>query len=211
MKILIIFFASLLLTNNLSAKEYRIDLSPEGFKKFSKRGFGKKTIFENLKDKKGYYIKATADSSATGIGLKIEDENLLSKYPYLNFNIQVLQDFSKDPKQTEKSGHDFTCRVVVGWGKKIGSKIISLSHSSWLEEGYSQTSPWTKGAKDIIVSNDNSGNPIQVKVNVLELLEKHHPKLKGSINFFSLFTDSNNVKEKVECIYRDIFFSTNEN
>ena len=203
MRLLATFF----LINNLNAKEYRIDLSPEGFKKFSKRGFGKKTIFENGKDKKGYYIKATADSSATGIGLKIEDKNLLSKYPYLNFNIQVLKDFSKDPNQKEKSGHDFACRAVVGWGKKIGSNIISLSHSSWLEEKYSQTSPWTKGATDVIVSNDNSGNPIQIKINVLELLEKHHPKLKGKINFFSLFTDSNNVKETVECMYRDIYFS----
>ena len=70
--ILILFFGA------LNAEEYRIDLSPEGFKKFSKRGFGKKTIFESGKDDKGYFIKATADSSATGIGLKILEETINS-------------------------------------------------------------------------------------------------------------------------------------
>jgi len=155
----------------------------------------------------GYFIKATADSSATGIGLKIEDREILNKYPYINFNIQVLKDFSKNPLQKEKNGHDFVCRLMTGVGKKIGSKVVSLSHSSWLEEGYSQNSPWSSGAKDIIVSSDNSGKPIQIKVNVLEILEQHHPSLKGNINFLALFTDSNNSKEKVECLYRDIFFS----
>ena len=96
---------------------------------------------------------------------------------------------------------------MTGVGKKIGSKVVSLSHSSWLEEGYSQNSPCSSGAKDIIVSSDNSGKPIQIKVNVLEILEQHHPSLKGNINFLALFTDSNNSKEKVECLYRDIFFS----
>ena len=200
-------FVFILFFGASNAEEYRIDLSPEGFKKFSKRGFGKKTIFESGKDEKGYFIKATADSSATGIGLKIEDKNLLGKYPYINFNIQVLRDFSNDPGQKEKGGHDFVCRLMTGIGKKIGSKVISLSHSSWLEKGYSQKSPWSSGAKDIIVATDSSGEPIQVKVNVLEILEEHHPSLKGTINFLALFTDSNNSKEKVECMYRDIYFS----
>ena len=201
------FFILVLFFGTSNAEEYRIDLSPEGFKKFDKRGFGKKTIFESGKDEKGYFIKATADSSATGIGLKIEDREILNKYPYINFNIQVLKDFSKNTLQKEKTGHDFVCRLMTGVGKKIGSKVVSLSHSSWLEEGYSQNSPWSSGAKDIIVSSDNSGKPIQIKVNVLEILEQHHPSLKGNINFLALFTDSNNSKEKVECLYRDIFFS----
>ena len=191
-----------------NAGEYRIDLSPEGFKLFSKRGWGKKTIYENLIDENGMpAIKATALASATNIGIKIEDPDLIKKYSYLNFNIQVLQDFTKDPKQKEKDGHDYVCRVLYGVGKKIGSKVISLAHSSWLPQGFEQRSPWSKGSFDVIVSNDNSGNPIQIKVNVLKLLEKHHESLGGKINFLALFTDSNNTKEKVQCIYRDIFFS----
>ena len=134
MKFFLVVLISILFFGASNAEEYRIDLSPEGFKKFSKRGFGKKTIFESGKDEKGYFIKATADSSATGIGLKIEDKNLLGKYPYINFNIQVLKDFSNDPRQKEKEGHDFVCRLMTGIGKKLGStKVISLSHSSWLE------------------------------------------------------------------------------
>ena len=80
MKLLIIFLVSFLFINNLNAKEYRIDLNPKGFKKFSKRGWGKKTIYENLSDAKGYFIKATADASATNVGIKIENPDLIKKY-----------------------------------------------------------------------------------------------------------------------------------
>ena len=122
MRFFLIILISIFSFNALNSEEYRIDLSPEGFKKFDKRGFGKKTIFESGKDDKGYFIKATADSSATGIGLKIEDREILNKYPYINFNIQVLKDFSKNPLQKEKNGHDFVCRLMTGVGKKLGLK-----------------------------------------------------------------------------------------
>ena len=55
MRTLIFFFISLLLFNNLSAKEFRIDFSDEGMKLLKKRGFGKKTLYTNGKDKKGWY------------------------------------------------------------------------------------------------------------------------------------------------------------
>ena len=61
--------------------------------------------------------------------------------------------------------------------------------------------------EDLRKALEDAAGPKRVKVNVLEILEQHHPSLKGNINFLALFTDSNNSKEKVECLYRDIFFS----
>ena len=58
MKSLIFFFISLLFFNNLNAKEFRIDFSDEGMKLLKKRGFGKKTLYTNDQDDKGWYLKA---------------------------------------------------------------------------------------------------------------------------------------------------------
>ena len=92
-----------------------------------------------------------------------------------------------------------------GFGKKIGAKLLSLSHSSFLEEGYLQQSPWTKGSRDYVISNDKSGEWHTRKVNVKELLLKTHNI--SFTNFLAVFTDSNNSKQKIIAYYRDIYFS----
>ena len=88
MKSLIFFFISLLFFNNLNAKEFRIDFSDEGMKLLKKRGFGKKTLYTNGKDKKGWYLKAEAVDSATGLGMEI-DEDLLNEMPFLNITFKI--------------------------------------------------------------------------------------------------------------------------
>ena len=62
---------------------------------------------------------------------------------------------------------------MVGHGKKVGSKLLSLAHSSFLEEGFLQQSPWTKGSRDYVISNDKSGEWHTRKVNVKNCLKKH--------------------------------------
>ena len=169
--------ALILLTNlffNLSySKEFRIDFSDEGMKLLKKRGFGKKTEYTNGKDENGWFIKAVADGSATGLGLEIKDKDLLKEMPFLNITFKIERDFD-NIDQTTKDGHDWAARVMLGHGKKIGSKLISLAHSSFLEEDFIQTSPWTKGSRDYVISNDNSGKWHTRKINVNELLENNH-------------------------------------
>ena len=84
---------------------------------------------------------------------------------------------------------------MIGHGKKIGSKLLSLSHSSFLDEGFLQQSPWTKGSRDYVISNDKSGEWHTRKVNVKELLEKTHNI--SFTNFLAIFSDSNNSKQKL--------------
>ncbi len=64
-----------------NAKEFRIDFSDEGMKLFKKKGLGKKTIYTNDKDEKGWFLKAEADSGATGLGTEI-DKDLLKEMPF---------------------------------------------------------------------------------------------------------------------------------
>ena len=93
MKILIYLLTFLLFFSPTTAKEFRIDLSDEGMKLLKKKGFGKKTIYTNGKDDKGYYLKAVADSGATGLGIEIENKELLKAMPFLNVTFKIEQDF----------------------------------------------------------------------------------------------------------------------
>ena len=187
-----------------NAKEFRIDFSDEGIKLLKKRGFGKKTIYTNGKDEKGWFLKAEADGTATGLGMEI-DKGLLKEMPFLNITFKIERDFDNIDQKT-KDGHDWTARVMVGHGKKIGSKLVSLAHSSFLEEGYLQQSPWTKGSRDYVISNEKNGEWHTRKINVKELLEKTHGI--SFTNFIAVFSDSNNSKQKIIAYYRDIYFSS---
>ncbi len=205
MRIFACFLSALLIFNSANSKEFRIDFSNEGMKLFKKRGFGKKTTYTNGKDDKGWFLKAEADSSATGLGMEI-DKELLKEMPFLNIAFKIEKDFDSIDQKT-KDGHDWTARVMVGFGKKIGSKLVSLSHSSFLEEGFTQKSPWNpKKSVDYVISNDKSGEWHTRKINVRELLEKTHNI--SFTNFIAVFSDSNNSKQKIIAYYRDIYFSS---
>ena len=203
MRIFAYFLSFFLIFASVSAKEFRIDFSDEGMKLFKKKGLGKKTIYTNGKDDKGWFLKAEADSGATGLGIEI-DKDLLKEMPFLNVTFKIEKDFEKID-QTTKGGHDWAARIMVGHGKKFGSKLLSLSHSSFLEEGFLQQSPWTKGSRDYVVSNDKSGEWHTRKINVKELLEKTHGI--SFTNFLAVFSDSNNSKQKIIAYYRNIYFS----
>ena len=204
MRIFAYFLSSLLIFTTVNSKEFRIDFSDEGMKTLKKRGFGKKTLYTNGKDDKGWYLKAEAKDSATGLGMEINKE-LLEEMPFLNITFKIEKDFTNIDQKT-KDGHDWTARVMVGHGKKIGAKLVSLAHSSFLEEGYLQQSPWTKGSRDYVISNDKSGEWHTRKINVKKLLEKTHGI--SFTNFIAIFSDSNNSKQKIIAYYRDIYFSS---
>ena len=205
MKILFYLLLLLLFISPTSAAEFKIDFTDDGMKLLKKKGFGKKTIYTNGKDEKGYYLKAVADSSATGLELEIKNKKLLDEMPFLNITFKIEKDFT-NIDQTTKDGHDWAARIMVGHGKKIGAKILSLSHSSFLDEGFLQQSPWTKGSRDYVISNDKTGEWHTRKINVKELLIKTHNI--SFTNFIAIFSDSNNSKEKIIAYYRDIYFSS---
>ena len=198
------FLSALLIFTAVNSNEFRIDFSDEGMNLLKKRGFGKKTIYTNQKDENGWFLKAEADGTATGLGMEI-DKKLLDEMPFLNITFKIEKDFT-DIDQKTKDGHDWTARVMVGHGKKIGAKLVSLAHSSFLDEGFLQQSPWTKGSRDYVISNDKSGEWHTRKVNVRELLEKTHGI--SFTNFIAIFSDSNNSKQKIIAYYRDIYFSS---
>ncbi len=86
MKIFIYFLSLFLFLSPISAKEFRINFSDEGMKVLKKKGLGKKTIYTNGKDNKGYYLKAVADSGATGLGVEIENKELSRRDAFFKYH-----------------------------------------------------------------------------------------------------------------------------
>ena len=72
MRFFVYFLCSLLVFATANSKEFRIDFTDKGMKLFKKRGFGKKTVYTNNQDDKGWYLKAEADGTATGLGMEID-------------------------------------------------------------------------------------------------------------------------------------------
>ena len=87
------FLSVLFIFTTVNSKEFRIDFSDEGMKLLKKRGFGKKTNYSNGKDDKGWYLKAEADGTATGLGMEI-DKELLNEMPFLNITFKIEKDFT---------------------------------------------------------------------------------------------------------------------
>ena len=53
-----------------------------------KGGLKKKTSYTNGNDDKGWYLKAEANDSATGLGMEIE-KDLLQEMPFLNITFKI--------------------------------------------------------------------------------------------------------------------------
>ena len=115
MRLFTYFLTFFLIFLQSNAKELRIDFSNEGMKIFKKRGFGKKTIYTNAKDEKGWFLKAEADGTATGLGMEI-DKDLLKEMPFLNITFKIEKDFTNIDQKT-KDGLAWAARVMVGHGK----------------------------------------------------------------------------------------------
>ena len=75
MRIFTYFLSIFLICIPVSAKEFRIDFSDEGMKSFKKKGLGKKTIYTNGKDDKGYFgstkIALKTKRAITKVNMKI--------------------------------------------------------------------------------------------------------------------------------------------
>ena len=135
MKILSYILALFLCFSPVTAQEFRIDFSNEGMKLLKKKGFGKKTIYTNGKDEKGYYLKAVADSSATGLGLEIENKRRDSNGLKQFVSYEELEDFNKNNDDEISSNridlqNDFqlieSARIVNDFINLQEKKIITM-------------------------------------------------------------------------------------
>ena len=214
MKKLLKFLTSFLVMTSLSiAEEVKVfDFTEEelGTLKIRKvRGANKKTEYSVGNNENGNFLKAVANSAASGLGKEIKIN--LNKSPFLNITWKVEKDLKGIDERTKK-GHDYAARVFVI--KKTGATPLSNRAMNYVFSSNEDTnafhpSPYTKKSIDYVLAStkDHLNEWITVKVNVKEHFKKFHDLDLDEINGVAIMADTDNSKLKSISYYQNIYFS----
>ena len=168
------------------------------------------TTYTIGKNDNGNYIKAVADSSASGLGKKVKIN--LNVTPIINITWKVEKDLSGIDEQTKK-GHDYAARVFVI--KKTGAtplsnRAINYVFSSNLNIDHNNPSPYTKKSIDYVLSTtkENFNKWVTVKANVKHHFKKLHNLDVNELNGIAIMSDTDNSEKKSIAYYQNIYFSS---
>ena len=214
MKKLLKFLTSFLVMTSLSiAEEVKVfDFTEEelGTLKIRKvRGANKKTEYSVGNNENGNFLKAVANSAASGLGKEIKIN--LNKTPFLNITWKVEKDL-KGIDERSKKGHDYAARVFVI--KKTGATPLSNRAMNYVFSSNEDTnvfhpSPYTKKSIDYVLAStkDHLNEWVTVKVNVKEHFKKFHDLDLDEINGVAIMADTDNSKLSSVAYYQNIYFS----
>ena len=173
------------------------------------RGANKKTEYSVGNNENGNFLKAVANSAASGLGKEIKIN--LNKSPFLNITWKVEKDL-KGIDERSKKGHDYAARVFVV--KKTGATPLSNRAMNYVFSSNEDTnvfhpSPYTKKSIDYVLAStkDHLNEWITVKVNVKEHFKKFHDLDLDEINGVAIMADTDNSKLKSISYYQNIYFS----
>ena len=173
------------------------------------RGAKNKTEYIVGSNENGYFLKAIADNSASGLGKEIKID--LNKTPFINITWKVERDL-KGIKENTKKGHDYAARVFAI--KKTGAtplsnRAINYVFSSNSDVGENRPSPYTKKSIDNVLAStkDNLNEWVTVKANVKEDFKKFHDLDVNELDGLAIMADTDNSKMKSISYFQNIFFS----
>ena len=168
------------------------------------------TSYSIGKNVNGNYIKAVAESSASGLGKELEIN--LNLTPIINITWKVEKDLSGIDEQTKK-GHDYAARVFVI--KKTGAtplsnRAINYVFSSNLNIDHNNPSPYTKKSIDYVLSTtkENFNEWVTVKANVKQHFKELHNLDVNELNGIAIMSDTDNSGKKSVAYYQNIYFSS---
>jgi len=174
------------------------------------RGADSKTKYSLGDNKNGKFLKAEANSSASGLGKEIKIN--LNETPFLNITWKVEKDLPGIDEGSKK-GHDYAARVFVV--KKTGvtplsNRAMNYVFSSNNEIDTFHPSPFTKKSIDYVLSTtkENLNKWVTVKVNVKKHFKKFHNLDLDEINGVALMSDTDNSKLTAISYYQNIYFSS---
>ena len=173
------------------------------------RGAKNKTEYIVGSNENGYFLKAIADNSASGLGKEIKID--LNKTPFINITWKVEKDL-KGIKENTKKGHDYAARVFAI--KKTGAtplsnRAINYVFSSNSEVGENRPSPYTKKSIDNVLAstNDSLNQWVTVKANVKEDFKRFHDLDVNELDGLAIMADTDNSKKKSIAYFQNIYFS----
>ncbi len=210
LKFLTSFFIMISLSNAEEVKVFDFTEEELGTLKVRKvRGANKKTEYSVGNNENGNFLKAVANSAASGLGKEIKIN--LNKTPFLNITWKVEKDL-KGIDERSKKGHDYAARVFVV--KKTGATPLSNRAMNYVFSSNENTnvfhpSPYTKKSIDYVLAStkDHLNEWITVKVNVKEHFKKFHDLDLDEINGVAIMADTDNSKLKSISYYQNIYFS----
>ncbi len=210
LKFLTSFFIMISLSNAEEVKVFDFTEEELGTLKVRKvRGANKKTEYSVGNNENGNFLKAVANSAASGLGKEIKIN--LNKTPFLNITWKVEKDL-KGIDERSKKGHDYAARVFVV--KKTGATPLSNRAMNYVFSSNEDTnafhpSPYTKKSIDYVLAStkDHLNEWITVKVNVKEHFKKFHDLDLDEINGVAIMADTDNSKLKSISYYQNIYFS----
>ena len=168
------------------------------------------TSYSVGRNDKGNYLRAEANSAASGLGKEIKIN--LDQTPFINITWKVEKDLSGINEQSKK-GHDFAARVFVI--KKTGAtplsnRAINYVFSSNLNINHNNPSPYTKKSIDFVLSTtkENLNEWVTVKANVKKHFKQLHNLDVNELNGIAIMSDTDNSKRKAIAYYQNIYFSS---
>ena len=168
------------------------------------------TSYSVGRNDKGNYLRAEANSAASGLGKEIKIN--LDQTPFINITWKVEKDLSGINEQSKK-GHDFAARVFVI--KKTGAtplsnRAINYVFSSNLNINHNKPSPYTKKSIDFVLSTtkENLNEWVTVKANVKKHFKQLHNLDVNELNGIAIMSDTDNSKRKAIAYYQNIYFSS---
>lgn len=174
------------------------------------KAFSGKTQYQLVKEGNNTILKATSNSSASGLGRKMRVD--LTKTPVLNWMWRVDNKLENLNEQT-KQGDDYAARVYVildGGLFVWNTKALNYVWSSNQPRGTTWGNAFLpKNAKMTAVrgTQDKVGGWVREKRNVRADFKRIYGQDITHIDGVALMTDTDNAKGQATAAYGDIFFS----
>lgn len=181
--------------------DYKHGLSP----KWEEKSFKRKTEYQVTREDNQLCIKASSNSSASGLYYKIDYDS--KEYPLLMWRWKVDHVLSKGDARY-KDGDDYSARVYVifpSWAF-WRTKALNYVWANKFPQGEAVPNAFTKNAMMIAVESgpERTGQWIEEKRNVLEDYRRYfggHPPKVGAI---AIMTDTDNTGEAATAWYGPI-------
>ena len=207
---LIISLFSLIFQSSYSKEVKVFEFTEDEMKILKINKVKKQTTYTLGSNENGNFLKAEAQSKASGLG--IEKKINLLETPFINITWKVEKDLSGIIENSKK-GHDYAARVFVV--KQMGmtalsKRAINYAFSSNNSIDQYWNSPYTKKSVDYILSTtlDNLNEWVTVKANVREHFKKFHDLDIKEIDGVAVMTDTDNSKLQAIAYYQNIYFSS---
>jgi hypothetical protein len=180
-----------------------------GIKGWEENSFVGHTRYSIKENDGNYFLKAVADSSASGLYKEIKYD--VKEYPYLSWRWKVTHLPEKGDVRFKETD-DYGARVYVVFPRflKWNTKTINYIWANRLPKGESHPNSWLP--KNVVMiaaqsGTDSLGRWIQEKHNVYEDYRRifgEEPPRAGAI---ALMTDSDNTGGYAEACYDDFIIS----